>query len=149
MFIVEMYGVPSDPANKRFFDCGHRVWESALALGKQYGWKPMGTIPEPSCMEMFVKSGHYNHDYEPIMWGAEKMVLADDAKAWAEALERAVADSDEKALAEASKPGVPIVSDWMKSEEDFQFVNGGPSRKKLLEFAEFMKNGGFGFTWDD
>ena len=74
-------------------------------------------------MEMFVKSGHYVNDYEPIMWGAEKMVLADDAKAWAEVLERAVADSDEKALAEASKPGVPIVSDWMKSEEDFQFVH--------------------------
>jgi len=35
----------------------------------------------------------------------------------------------------------------MKSEEDFQFVNTGPSREQLQAFADFMKKGGF--TWDD
>jgi hypothetical protein len=149
MFVVEMYGVPNKEPEKRWFDCGHRVWEDAIKLGKKFGWQPMGTVPAPSSMEAWIKAGSYKNDYEPYMWGYEMMVMADDAKAWAEALERALADMDDKSIASTSKPGAPIISDTMQNENDFKHVNDGSSRSRLREFIDFMKKGGFAFTWDD
>jgi len=151
VFIVEMVTIGEDGGMPGgYFECGAKFWEGALVIGKQHGWEPMGTIPAPEDIDNFLKDGSYEANYEPIMYGYRKVVLSDDAVAWADALERALGEKSDKELENTStQRHPPVISDEMKTEADYITANAGVYKKKLNEFAAFLKKGNFMFTWDD
>lgn len=148
-FIVEMWGLPhksDDPKtwrDNRHFECGATFWDTAVSLGRENGWKPMGTIPSDADP---YNPGPLAMDYEPGSYGASTMVLADDAKAWADALERAI--QFEKPVNLEKKQQPILITDEMTAEE-FERINKGVSPEGLKEFIAFLRRGGFGFAWDD
>ncbi len=108
-----------DP-NFREYSCPNHIWERALKVGRQHGWKPMGTVPSGSSMSAWLKTGKFDWSYEPEEWQYSKTVLGPDAKAWASALLRVPA---------------PLL------ENDDARITPG--------FIDFLAKGSFDFAWDD
>jgi len=119
-----------------------------LKLGRENGWQPMGTIPEDSgSLEKYIQLGKFDSSYEPNDYSYSTMVLAQDAQAWATALEKALNTVGTEEL-KSEKYWSPLLRDDMTAD-DFIAANRGLTKKHVQEFIEFLQRGGFGFAWDN
>ena len=83
--IVEMFRDAAAPGGRNRFSCPLQTWELLWELGRAFGWTPKGTtyvLPAKSTMEAPAR-----RNYQPGSVHDHKHVEADDAMAWARALE--------------------------------------------------------------
>lgn len=83
--IVEMFREAAAPGGRNRFSCPLQTWELLWELGRAFGWTPKGTTyvrPAKSNMEAPAR-----RNYQPGNVQDHKHVEADDAMAWARALE--------------------------------------------------------------
>jgi hypothetical protein len=131
-------GNPLDP-ERRTFLLHDQPWRVFQAIAREYGWRPAGTV---SCAE-------WNGDqadepsYEPHSWRC-KQVTAEDAAAWAAALERALP----VLVTSESRATPPTIVPALGSEGMLQALRG-PSAPLAREFIAFLRRGAFKFLWDD
>ena len=84
--IVEIVRHAAESGGRDRFSCSLLTWHLLLELGQVFGWQPRGTtyLPRTAKQEALAR-----HNYEPGDPQDYKRVEADDAIAWAAALERA------------------------------------------------------------
>ncbi len=86
--------------------------------------------------------------YEPRTWGdIIRMVTVDDARQWAEALERALQHMETLGI-DLPHEGPGIINTTMHPELN-ELMNGGLKRDFVRAFIQYLKGGSFGFAWDD
>jgi hypothetical protein len=101
--IVEMFREAATPRARHRFSCPLAAWELLRELGQAFGWQPQGTtyvLPEKSKVEAPAL-----RNYEPGNVRDHKKVEAEDAKAWAQALQVARASPHAAAMIEARSAG--------------------------------------------
>ncbi len=123
--IVEMFREAAAPGGRNRFSCPMPTWELLEELGRAFGWQPQGTtyvLPAKSKVEAPAR-----RNYQPGSVRDHKHVAAEDAMAWARALETAQASPHAAAMIEARAAGelLPGVID-----EFIEFAYGG-----AFEFA--------------
>lgn len=114
-----------------------------LQLGRDNGWTPLGTAPLNP-----IGSTPCDGTYEPGDWGSSKRMLAEDAVALADALERALSKVDRGELSLAG-PSQPRLLRAGMTEQEFIAANRGLSPEFLRDFIAFLRRGTFWFNWDD
>jgi hypothetical protein len=86
--------------------------------------------------------------YMPRDWGrVVRMVTAEDAANWADALNRAL-EHMESLNIDLPHEGPGIVNENMHVELN-ELMNGGLKRDFTRAFSTYIRRGGFGFAWDD
>lgn len=132
--MIEMFRAAAAPKGRNRFSCPVSVWELLWELGIAFGWHPKGTtyvMPAKSTVESPAR-----RDYQPSGTQDHKQVDAEDAIAWARALEVAKASPHLPAMIEARSVAVAR-SDKVGSE----LLPG-----VLDEFIEFAYGGAFAFA---
>ena len=132
--IVEMFREAAAPGGRNRFSCPLQTWELLWELGRAFGWTPKGTtyvLPAKSTVEAPAR-----RNYEPGSVQDHKHVEADDAMAWARALEvakhsphtAAMIEARSAALADAGNVGSQVLPGVV--DEFIAFAYGG-----AFEFA--------------
>lgn len=132
--IVEMFRQAGAPKGRDRFSCPLQTWELLWELGHAFGWRPKGTtyvLPAKSPVEAPAR-----RDYQPGSLRDHKQVDAEDATAWARALQvakvsphtAAMIEARSAALAGAGKPGSELLPGII--DEFIEFAYGG-----AFEFA--------------
>jgi len=129
------------------FGCQWATWDLLCELGEQYGWKPAGTIIEPSQATDWSKHGGFDASYKVADFPLIKRVRQEDSAAWAEALDRAAIDLGEGILP-LKGPGTRALSDRYPMEA-FCHLMFGVRAGFLRRFANFLRKGAFIFMWED
>jgi len=136
--IVEMFREAASPKGRNRFACPLSTWELLGELGRAFGWQPRGTtyvLPAKSTVETPAR-----RDYQPGTARDHKQVAAEDAVAWARALEVAKASPHAAAMIEARSAALA----------DAGKVGGDPLPGVIDEFIEFAYGGAFEFAiWGD
>jgi hypothetical protein len=136
--IVEMFREAASPKGRNRFACPLSTWELLRELGHAFGWQPRGTtyvLPAKSTVETPAR-----RDYQPGTARDHKQVEAEDALAWARALEVAKASPHAAAMIEARSAALA----------DAGKVGGDPLPGVIDEFIAFAYGGAFEFAiWDD
>ena len=136
--IVEMFRKAAAPGGRNRFSCPLPTWELLWELGRAFGWHPQGTtyvLPAKSPVEAPAR-----RNYQPGSVRDHKQVEAEDAMAWARALEVAKVSSYTAAMIEA---------------RSVVLAGAGTIGGELLpgvidEFIEFAYGGAFEFAiWSD
>ncbi|MEI7741133.1 MAG: hypothetical protein WCJ29_01360 [bacterium] len=135
-------------SHRRCFDCHYNVWNELLRLGRENGWKSAGTLPGRSSWDEWARVGRYENDYDPIDYKYTKSIFADDAKNWADALERMLIELPGD-IESSAKTKMPILLVEGMTEGGFVSANRGISVELIKEFIIFLRGGGFGFTFDN
>lgn len=97
--LVEMFRDAAAPGGRNRFSCPLQTWELLWELGRAFGWTPKGTtyvLPAKSTM-----GAPARRNYQPGSVHDHKHVEADDAMAWARALEVAKGSPHTAAMIEA------------------------------------------------
>lgn len=141
MFIVEMCGGRPFTPEHRHFRCHGKVWEQILQLASEWGWKPLGTMPDGAWGRDYWGDAFIG-DYRP--GDAGKIVSAQDGKSLAEALVRAIANP----LQLRDSVGPVIIVENMTAQQ-FQTGNAPLSVAVLKAFVRFVEKGAFSIFWDD
>lgn len=132
--IVEMFREAAAPKGRNRFACPLPMWELLSELGRAFGWRPKGTtyvVPAKSTVEAPAR-----RDYQPGGSQDHKKVEAEDAVAWARALEVAKVSPHATAMIEARS--VALAGSGK---------NGGQMLPGVLdEFIEFAYGGAFEFA---
>ena len=135
---VEMFREAASPKGRNRFACPLSTWELLWELGHAFGWHPRGTtyvLPAKSTVETPAR-----RDYQPGTARDHKQVEAEDAVAWARALEVAKASPHAAAMIEARSAALA----------DAGKVGGDPLPGVIDEFIEFAYGGAFEFAiWGD
>jgi hypothetical protein len=132
--IVEMFREAAAPGGRNRFSCPLQTWELLWELGRAFGWTPRGTtyvLPAKSTVEVPAR-----RNYQPGSEYDHKHVEADDAMAWARALEvakdsphtAAMIEARSAALADAGNVGAQVLPGVV--DEFIAFAYGG-----AFEFA--------------
>lgn len=132
--IVEMFRDAAAPGGRNRFSCPLQTWELLWELGRAFGWTPKGTtyvLPAKSTVEAPAR-----RNYQPGSVQDHKHVEADDAMAWARALEvakdsphtAAMIEARSAALADAGNLGSQVLPGVV--DEFISFAYGG-----AFEFA--------------
>jgi hypothetical protein len=132
--IVEMFRAAAAPHGRNRFSCPLSIWDFLWELGHAFGWRPHGTtyvVPAKSTLE-----SPAIRDYQPGGTQDYKQVAAEDAMAWARALEVAKASPHLAGMIEARSAS---------------FASSGKGGSELLpgvldEFIEFAYGGAFAFA---
>jgi hypothetical protein len=130
------------------FDLSWWSWNDLLQIAKQFGWKPMGTIP----YERFATADaeyrrSFKNDYDPDEWRYCKCVSDTDAASLGAALRRAAVAIREGRFTAPRRSGPTIIGDSM-SAADIERADQ-PAVGRLGEFALYCGRGGFRFAFDD
>ena len=143
MFVVEMHRIPRPKVGHDNLHCPSPHWDALLELGRAFGWQPKGMLQRSKenrvgCREM---------RYIPGMYGeCLPEVELDDAKAWAEALDRAATHLEE--LGVEPRRGPYLISENV-TPAMLQFMNGGVSAGFVRTFAFYLHRGAFDCAYDD
>jgi hypothetical protein len=132
--IVQMFRAAAAPQGRNRFACPLSIWDFLWELGHAFGWRPQGTTyvaPAKSAVESPPR-----RDYRPGGTQDYKEVAAEDAMAWARALEVAKASPHLAGMIEARSAAL---------------ARGGNVGSELLpgvldEFIEFAYGGAFAFA---
>ena len=136
--VVQMFREAAAPKGRNRFSCPMPAWELLWALGQAFGWRPKGTtyvLPAKSKVEAPAR-----RNYQPGSVQDHKQVEAEDAIAWARALEVAKASPHAAAMIEARAAAL---------------AGAGQAASELLpgiidEFIAFAYGGAFEFAiWSD
>jgi hypothetical protein len=132
--IVEMFRQTATRGGRNRFSCPLPAWELLWELGQAFGWQPKGTtyvLPPKSTVEAPAR-----RNYQPGSVHDHKHVEAEDAMAWARALQvakdsphtAAMIEARATALADAGKVGAQVLPGVI--DEFIEFAYGG-----AFEFA--------------
>lgn len=116
------------------YSCSYLVWDFLRELGETFGWRPAGTTyvaPPKRKIEIPV-----SRNYQPGDALDRKRVEADDAMAWAKALETARHSPHFDAIAKASTAASAADADALVARLSAE----------TDEFARFAKGGAFTFA---
>src|SRR4030095_14468974 len=97
--IVEMFRAAAAPQGRNRFSCPVPTWELLSELGLAFGWHPQGTTYVVAAKSKVESPAR--RDYQPGGSQDHKQVTAEDAMAWARALEVAKASPHIAAMIEA------------------------------------------------
>jgi hypothetical protein len=126
------------PKGRDRFSCPLPIWEFLWELGRAFGWHPIGTtyvMPANSTVGVPAR-----RDYHPGTSQDHKLVAAEDAVAWARALDAAKVSPYLAAMIEARAVALPS-----SGKPDAELLPG-----VLEEFTEFAYGGAFEFAiWSD
>jgi hypothetical protein len=132
--IIEMFRAAAAPQGRNRFSCPLPIWHFLWELGHAFGWRPQGTtyvLPAKSTVESPAR-----RDYQPGGTRDHKQVSAEDAMAWARALE----------VAKAS----PHLANMIEARSDGLACSGRVGSELLPgvidEFIEFAYGGAFEFA---
>jgi hypothetical protein len=131
--IVHMFREAAAPKGRNRFSCPMPTWELLRELGHAFGWRPKGTtyvLPAKSKMETPAR-----RNYHPGTLHDHKQVEAEDAMAWARALEVAKASPHSAAMIEARAAALVAGADGT------ELLPG-----VIDEFIEFAYGGAFEFA---
>ena len=148
MWIVEMHRVPRPAVGYDNFGCPSTQWEAFLGLGKAYGWQPKGLLDRSNenregTRDMRYIAGMYG---QPGGW--LPLVEADDAKAWAEALDRAATHMEALKI-DLPKPKGPFRISKSLTPEQHELLNGGIRVDHIRAFTAYLHQGAFDCAYDD
>jgi hypothetical protein len=131
---VEMFRHAAAPRGRNRFSCPLPTWELLQELGQAFGWQPKGAtyvLPAKSTVEAPAR-----RNYQPGSVRDHKQVEADDAMAWARALEAAKASPHTRAMIEARSTAFAGADQ----------VNVETLPGVIEEFIEFAYGGAFEFA---
>ncbi len=132
--VVEMVREAAAPKGRNRFSCPLPVWELLWELGQSFGWQPAGTtyvVPAKSAVEAPAR-----RDYQPGSAEDHKKVEAQDAMAWARALQVAMTSPHTTAMIEARSAALASSGK----------IGGKPLPGVIDEFIEFAYGGAFEFA---
>ena len=144
------YVIPSDQPpdpEYRYFSCHGSIWPRVLELGREHGWRPLGTTPSEQSKNAWEKLGRFEDDYRPEEWQYAKQFQADDVAALAAALQRAI-DEDWLTPLRMQLPASVLLRGGMTNDE-YKAANRGLTPEFLQDFIAFLRKGQFVFAWDD
>jgi hypothetical protein len=126
--IVEMSRDAAEPSGRNRFSCSLVAWEFLRELGETFGWRPQGTTYTASPAAKIEAAARRN--YEPGEALDQKRIEADDALAWASALEMARTSAHLPAILSAraaAKSGVEASAETLSNvlEEFTEYAYGG------------------------
>lgn len=132
--IVQMFRQAAAPKGRNRFSCPLPIWELLGELGRAFGWQPQGTtyvVPVRNAVDAPAR-----RNYQPGSLQDHKQIAAEDAKAWARALEVAKGSPHAAAMIEARAAAL---------------ADAGKGASELLpgvidEFIEFAYGGAFEFA---
>ncbi len=133
--MVEMFRDAAAPKGRNRFSCPMQIWELLWELGRAFGWQSKGTtyvLPSKSTVEAPAR-----RDYQPGGSQDHKQVEAEDAIAWARALEVAKISPHAAAMIDARAAALV---------ESGQAGGGEMLPGVLDEFIEFAYGGAFEFA---
>ena len=119
------------------------AWGKLTRIAERYGWIPKGTEYPP-----FDKRDETREEYErgrrPWSGGYDtndtQVVTADDAKALADALERALLDMPDEEPPEKSRAEIAALS---AAESEVRCCSGPAAKAWVRDFIEFAREGSF------
>jgi hypothetical protein len=132
--VVEMFREAAAPHGRNRFSCPISIWELLWELGQAFGWQPKGTtyvLPTKSTMEAPAR-----RNYQPGSLQDHKHVEAEDAMAWARALE----------VAKLSPHSAGMIAARSAALADAGKAGGAPLPGVIDEFVEFAYGGAFDFA---
>jgi len=132
--IVDMFRKAAAPGGRSRFSCPMAAWELLWELGQAFGWRPKGTtyvLPAKSQLDAPAR-----RNYDPGAVEDHKQVEAEDAMAWARALEVAKASPHAAAMIEARCAALVSAGK----------VAGGLLPGVIDEFIEIAYGGAFEFA---
>jgi hypothetical protein len=131
---VEIFRPAAAPGGRNRFSCPLPVWELLYELGQAFGWQPKGAtyvLPAKSAIEAPAR-----RNYQPGSIRDHKQVDADDAMAWARALEAAKTSPHARAMI-AARSAAFTAADQRSAALPPGVVD---------EFIEFAYGGAFEFA---
>ena len=141
-YMIEMVRDAAEAGGRDRFAVSVEVWELLQDVGKTFGWKPHGTtyVRESSAKPLDAPAVH---DYRPGDRFDRKTITADDARAWAAALNAARYSPHLVALV-GTRPG-EVVLHGPATTDETQSANA-PFAVSMNEFAEYAYGGAFSFA---
>jgi len=124
----------AEPGGRDRFACSLPIWTLLLQVAESFGWKPSGTTYS-SARPLLVESA-VRHNYQPGAAQDQKRVAADDALAWAMALNEARHSPHLLAMLESSAAATTALAG--AAEAPFTVV--------LDEFIAYAFGGAFYFA---
>jgi len=131
---VEMFREAAERDGRDRFSCSLDVWELLAEIGRTFGWQPKGTTYQASPRQKVDSPARRN--YQPGDALDHKRVEAEDAIAWAHALEVARHSPHLAAMMSARSTAL--------GTSDGAVVD--PASPLLDEFIEFAYGGAFTFA---
>lgn len=125
-------------------------WRAEVEASMRPDWKAFLKQPRPADPALqnahFEERGKYlRYDlYSPREYGDDREVVAEDARAWAAALERALA-SAAIPVTDKNRRGV-VITEGAPLEVNHLAVDG-ISQRFIEAFVAYLKRGRFGFAW--
>lgn len=143
LYPVDMVGRPRLPSGEgpRYISVPRDCWPGLLDLGRAFGWLPAGTVVDDlhPPWGRAAHCGEHVPDYKVPMAECAKMVTAEDASRWAQALEAA-------RQAEGSPAALEVLGRVTEALRD-NFKE--PPEQVLHEIIEFFRAGAFAFCVTD
>jgi len=128
-------------------------WGSVINLGLAYGWQPKGTELDKDAYEHYEDYEEHSKYFEHSYFGNDgQLVLAEDAKAFSDALESALDDIPDEDLNNYPEGGVPVDKEFFEkrskiwNQEKATLVttfSGEKSKDYLRDFISFLREGTF------
>lgn len=123
--VVSMVRASTEPGGRDRFACSLATWYLLARAAESFGWKPRGTSYSSS-RPAFIESA-VRHDYEPGDARDQKLVDAQDALAWAMALNEARHSPNLLAMLNATVADDPDAAPVMVVMDEFvAYAFGGP-----------------------
>ena len=138
---VEMVRDAAESGGRDRFSCTIAAWRLVFDLGQAFGWRPLGTTYLPRAGSVPLISAR--HDYQPGERSDQKQVTADDAIAWAKALDNARRSSHFAAMIAMRLAGGAAVED-APGEETHDAI--AACADIIDEFIEYAYGGEFAFA---
>ncbi|HEV8332259.1 MAG TPA: hypothetical protein VGQ22_12615 [Steroidobacteraceae bacterium] len=132
--VVEMFREAAAPHGRNRFSCPMQTWELLWELGQAFGWHPKGTtyvLPAKTTVEAPAR-----RNYQPGTLHDHKQVEAEDAMAWARALE----------VAKLSPHTAGMIAARSAALVDAGQGGGDPLPGVIDEFIQFAYGGAFEFA---
>ena len=131
--VVRLYRNAAEEYGRDLFACSPEEWRFFLELGRTFGWQPQGTTYELPAGSK--REGVALRNYEVGTKDDRKLVSADDAIAWARALESAHGSTHFTAMIEARVGKDAAHAAAVQSMAD-----------SLAEFIQYAFGGSFTFA---
>ena len=137
--------------NNKYFRWNMWGWAEVINLALAYDWKPQGTQIDKGIFENYKDYEEFQENYGGEYFGNNgQKVLAEDAKAFSDALESSLDDIPDERVEE--RDTIPIDDKFLKerakiwNQEQSALVtrfSGESNKSYLKDFIEFLRDGAF------
>jgi hypothetical protein len=140
--MIEMVRDSAEAGGLDRFAVGTAAWELLFDVGKAFGWRPAGTMYSRKSPAKETETAALR-DYLPGNHRDRKRIDADDATAWATALDAALRSPKLGELL-AGRTGVVVLGDDATAEQT-RSANA-PFDVTMKEFIQYAYGGAFSFA---